>query len=208
MGVFSIAFILLWFILKLNMWAKHKKENGFTIVELLIVIVVIGILAAITIVAYNGVQGRARDSQRLSDVKVIVKALEIYKINNGAYPNPVPTANAGGWEVSTNGTSATNFLSALVSSNGVSKIPVDPTNTGNPADLNPGWAMNEYEYFYYLYPAGTLSCDPARGQFYVLGITRMDGVAASASSSASPGWSCPGGGWASYGAWVTGAFTR
>ncbi|MFZ2836491.1 MAG: prepilin-type N-terminal cleavage/methylation domain-containing protein [Candidatus Saccharimonadales bacterium] len=37
------------------MWAKYKQQSGFTIVELLIVIVIIGILAAITIVAYNGI---------------------------------------------------------------------------------------------------------------------------------------------------------
>ena len=82
------------------------RARGFTIVELLIVIVVIAILAAITIVAYNGIQGRARDSQRVSDLKTIVKALEIYKTNNGTYPNAVPTANASGWEVSTTGTTA------------------------------------------------------------------------------------------------------
>jgi general secretion pathway protein G len=181
---------------------------GFTIVELLIVIVVIGILAAIVIVAYTGVQGRARDSQRLSDMKTIMKALEIYKLNNGVYPSPNQTPNGGGWEVSTNGTTATNFLSALVSNNGVSKIPVDPTNTGNPANLNPGWSVNEYEYFYYLYPAGTNSCDPTRGQFYVLGVTRMDGVASGTSSPSSPGWVCSGGNWFGYGAWVTGSFTN
>jgi len=44
------------------MWVKFKQQNGFTIVELLIVVVVIAILAAITIVSYNGIQNRAKDS--------------------------------------------------------------------------------------------------------------------------------------------------
>jgi prepilin-type N-terminal cleavage/methylation domain-containing protein len=68
------------------MWAKHKQQTGFTIVELLIVIVVIGILAAITIVAYNGIQGRARDSARIAKLKSIAKSIELYKIDNGQYP--------------------------------------------------------------------------------------------------------------------------
>lgn len=63
-----------------------KKTAGFTIVELLIVIVVIGILAAITIVAFNGVQARSRDTARITKVKDIAKALELYKVDNGRYP--------------------------------------------------------------------------------------------------------------------------
>lgn len=60
-----------------------KKQHGFTIVELLIVIVVIGILAAITIVAYNGLQARAKDAQRVNDVDTITKALELYLLIKG-----------------------------------------------------------------------------------------------------------------------------
>ena len=52
-----------------------KKQTGFTIVELLIVIVVIGILAAITIVAYNGVQSRAHSAKIDSDLAQLEKAI-------------------------------------------------------------------------------------------------------------------------------------
>jgi type II secretion system protein G len=61
-------------------------QRGFTIVELLIVIVVIGILAAIVIVAYNGVQQRARDVRRLSDIHAVYQALQLYYADNGSYP--------------------------------------------------------------------------------------------------------------------------
>lgn len=64
------------------------KRSGFTIVELLIVIVVIGILAAITIVAFNGVQERANTTAVKSDLSAIKKKMEIFKIDNpaGTYP--------------------------------------------------------------------------------------------------------------------------
>ena len=53
---------------------KNMKSRGFTIVELLIVIVVIAILAAISIVAYNGIQDRANDSKIRSAIGQIQKA--------------------------------------------------------------------------------------------------------------------------------------
>lgn len=62
------------------MWAKQK---GFTIVEVLIVIVVIGILAAITVVAYNGIQTRAKASAVASDFKKIEKGLRLLATEQG-----------------------------------------------------------------------------------------------------------------------------
>lgn len=62
------------------------KSKGFTIVELLIVIVVIGILAAITIVSYNGVTAQAKVSAAKASLNTISKKLELYRINNGSFP--------------------------------------------------------------------------------------------------------------------------
>jgi prepilin-type N-terminal cleavage/methylation domain-containing protein len=67
-----------------------KKDRGFTIVELLIVIVVIAILAAIVIVAYNGVQKRANASTAKSNAESVQKVVEAYTADtsagNGSYP--------------------------------------------------------------------------------------------------------------------------
>ena len=64
----------------------NKKNQGFTIVELLIVIVIIAILAAITIVAYNGIQQRAYMSAMKSDYRAINQALTMYKTEHGKWP--------------------------------------------------------------------------------------------------------------------------
>ena len=65
---------------------ERAKSRGFTIVELLIVIVVIGILAALVVVTYNGIQQKARDTERKTDIKALHGQLEAYQAQNGKYP--------------------------------------------------------------------------------------------------------------------------
>lgn len=63
-----------------------RRRNGFTIVELLIVIVVIGVLAAITVVGYNGIQTRAENTKTITAVSAYARALQSYAAINGGYP--------------------------------------------------------------------------------------------------------------------------
>ena len=68
------------------MLSLKQKQSGFTIVELLIVIVIIGILAGLVITTFVGIQARGRDSERQTDIKAIQGQLEAYFANNGGYP--------------------------------------------------------------------------------------------------------------------------
>ena len=68
-----------------------KSSKGFTIVELLIVIVIIGILAGISIVAYTGMQERSRNMAIERAVSDYVKALGVYRTEYGTYPTTTST---------------------------------------------------------------------------------------------------------------------
>jgi prepilin-type N-terminal cleavage/methylation domain-containing protein len=163
--------------------------RGFTIVELLIVIVVIGIIASITIVSYNGVQARGQDVRRKSDITNIQDAIEIYKINNAALP-PVTAANtdASGWEVSYKNAS---FIPPLVSSGVLSSQLLDPLNTST------------YYYRYYKYTAGSYSCDSSKGEFYVLQIKVLQ---SQSGNGGGPGFECSGRNWTNESAWTVGGY--
>ena len=72
------------------------KQQGFTIVELLIVIVVIGILAALVITTFTGIQQRARNTERETDIKALHGQVEAYYAQNGYYPTLTVVTTAGG----------------------------------------------------------------------------------------------------------------
>jgi prepilin-type N-terminal cleavage/methylation domain-containing protein len=80
--------------MSLNNIKQLKKDRGFTIVELLIVIVIIGILAAITIVAYNGVQARANNSAAQAAGSTLAKKAEAFNAVQTNYPTSTADFNS------------------------------------------------------------------------------------------------------------------
>ena len=99
-----------------NVWAAKK---GFTIIELLVSIAVIGILVTITVVSYNGIQQRARDTERGSDITQIKIALDKYHAEKSGYPDVCP----GGDDVDCPASALASTLSPYLAT-----IPHDPKN--------------------------------------------------------------------------------
>ena len=78
------------------MVSLKKRQSGFTIVELLIVIVVIGILATLVIVTFTGIQQKARDTKRKTDLGALQSTLENYYGSNNTYPT-LADINSSTW---------------------------------------------------------------------------------------------------------------
>ena len=157
------------------------KTKGFTIVELLIVIVVIAILAAITIVAYNGVQNRAKLAQYQSDVNTILKKTEVYPHASGTGSYPLASAGPDATSVTTQ-TTAGSILTAGINFVTESKLPSNvvifavltnasaaPTNTQALVAVNASTTARGYfvkycatgkgMYIYYPDPTAAASAD-------------------------------------------------
>lgn len=101
----------------------HKTRttiNGFTIVELLVSIVVIGILVTIMVISYSGIQQRSRDSERGSDMTQLKIAIEKYHAEKSMYPD-VCSDNVG--------CDASNLSTVL--SPYLTNFPHDPRNVVN-----------------------------------------------------------------------------
>ncbi len=69
------------------------KRDGFTLIELIIVMAIIGLLALFVTANYRNASGKARDARRKSDLVSLQKGLELYYEDNGQYPGTVPNKN-------------------------------------------------------------------------------------------------------------------
>lgn len=137
---------------------KSVSKLGFTLIELMVVIIVLAILVAIVVVQYNGAQGRARDTDRRADISNIAKGLEQYYDDNGSYPATSGSSSTitSNWYVS-NTTNWTSTFSGAMSSI-LSPFPADPINSG---------VITTAKQYSYAYFSGT-GCGRAAGQWYLL----------------------------------------
>ncbi len=71
-----------------------KKQRGFTLIELLVVIAIIGLLSTLAVVALNNARQKARDAKRISDIKQVQTALELYFNDANAYPTSLATGSS------------------------------------------------------------------------------------------------------------------
>lgn len=140
---------------------RGRKQTGFTIVELLIVIVVITILAAITIVAYNGVQLKTRQAAVAADERALKNSMLAYKAQMGELP---PTGDS--WNYNTTPPDCTRWppvLTPIASVDAGTKLPtVDPWGNCygyDDNDCNSGSAANSPTYIKSLGPDGVVSSD-------------------------------------------------
>ena len=137
-------------------------KKGFTLIELLVVIAIISLLSTLSVVALNSARVKSRDARRLSDIKQLRTALEMYFDQNMAYPaapfgttslgvNASACLNASGW-TTTSGCSGTVYMQ---------KVPADPQPTTKLYTYDVGSNGSTYTINYTLENGGAKTATPS-----------------------------------------------
>lgn len=110
---------------------KKFANKGFTLIEILIVVAIIAILASSVLVGFGPAQRQGRDARRLTDLRQVQTALELYYAKCGYYPGNEQSGNACSTRNGTPGTWAALGTALTGSAIGINQIPNDPTSGKN-----------------------------------------------------------------------------
>ena len=116
----------------------RNNKKGFTLVELLVVIAIIGLLSTLAVVALNNARQKSRDARRVSDVKQIQTALELYYNDQGGYPTQVAGDMTTSFVCLSSG-NAPGFDADCAGTTYMQKVPSNPTpnDDGGPYHYTP-----------------------------------------------------------------------
>jgi type II secretion system protein G len=143
-------------------------KKGFTLLELLVVISIIGLLSSVVLASVNSARENARDTKRISDLREVRTALEMYYTDNGFYPNHNNSQTSPSVECGTSGGNAWwSLLSTALSPKYISKMPQDIQN-GQNTFYYCGDKPNAEEYILgvKMEKSSNINRSPFRGQFF------------------------------------------
>jgi type II secretion system protein G len=101
------------------------NKKGFTLIELLVVIAIIGLLSTLAVVALGSARAKSRDAKRVSDIRQIQTALELYYADQNAYPTGTAVTLGGASAACLN---ASGFTTAGCASPYMGVVPSDPSS--------------------------------------------------------------------------------
>lgn len=178
------------------------KQRGFTLIELLVVIAIIGVLSTLAVVSFGSARAKARDAQRIAQIKQLQTSLELYYADNSSYPKQggagepasaleLGTCTGADCEVSVN--ALTNLGFGLANANDVTTVYM-PKISGDPSKTSLNAQNYSYPGFRFCSTAdvGSTTCEVAgteTGTSYAILFrleTNTSGLSAGANRFATP----------------------
>ncbi len=166
-------------------------SRGFTLIELLVVVAIIGILSSIVLASLNSARKKGRDARRVSDIKQLQLALELYYDSCNRYPNVA--------QFSATGAGCIGNSAGLVGNGFISTLPKDPSTGANYSYAANGTATNCSSYHLgatlelTTHPALANDADADVAATCTGGIPEFSGLSAGSTCDSTPGTAQPGG---------------
>ena len=176
------------------MFNFSKNQKGQSGLQILMFAGVIFFLVTLAVIFVLNVQKETRDSERLTALTNLQKALDLYHDDNDTWPEG--DDDGDGWDEGFHTPQDKNFIRPLVDKNFLLITPSDPKFYG------------EKSYKYTVYDAGYAGCSVSKGKFYILGITDLESDTRPPQKFTGSGFKCKDRNWGEEFDYVVGQFTN